>query len=67
MGPTAVTTEHEGSMFVAFILALQAVIYTYDGWSAVIYFSEEVKDYGAEHPARHALLGRDDRALIYIC
>ena len=31
------------SLFVAFVLALQAVIYTYDGWSAVIYFSEEVK------------------------
>ena len=36
--------EHEGSLFFAYILALQAVIYTYDGWSAVIYFSEEVKD-----------------------
>jgi len=32
------------SLFVAFVLALQAVIYTYDGWSAVIYFSEEVRD-----------------------
>jgi len=36
--------EHEGSMLLAFVLALQAVIYTYDGWSAVIYFSEEVKE-----------------------
>jgi APA family basic amino acid/polyamine antiporter len=36
--------EREGSLFLAYILALQAVIYTYDGWSAVIYFSEEVKD-----------------------
>ena len=36
--------EREGSLFLAFILALQAVIYTYDGWSAVIYFSEEVKE-----------------------
>ena len=32
------------SLFVAFVLALQAVIYTYDGWSAVIYFSEEVRN-----------------------
>lgn len=32
------------SLFVAFVLALQSVIYTYDGWSAVIYFSEEVKN-----------------------
>jgi APA family basic amino acid/polyamine antiporter len=42
--PTAVSAEREGSLVVAFILALQSVIYTYDGWSAVIYFSEEVKE-----------------------
>lgn len=29
--------------FGALIIALQAVIYTYDGWNAVIYFSEEVR------------------------
>jgi APA family basic amino acid/polyamine antiporter len=37
------------------VLALQAVIYTYDGWTGVIYFSEEVKN-----PARaipRAILG----------
>jgi basic amino acid/polyamine antiporter, APA family len=27
----------------AFVISLQAVIYTYDGWSGVIYFSEEVQ------------------------
>jgi APA family basic amino acid/polyamine antiporter len=48
--PTVVTTDFEGSLFVPFILALQSVIYTYDGWSAVIYFSEEVKDYGRSIP-----------------
>jgi basic amino acid/polyamine antiporter, APA family len=32
----------------AIIVSLQAVIYTYDGWSGVIYFSEEVKE-----PARN--------------
>jgi APA family basic amino acid/polyamine antiporter len=36
--------ESEGSLLFAFVLALQAVIYTYAGWSAVIYFSEEVKE-----------------------
>ncbi len=36
--------QREGSLLIAFVLALQAVIYTYDGWSAVIYFSEEVKE-----------------------
>lgn len=32
----------------AFVLSLQAVIYTYDGWTGVVYFSEEV-----EQPARN--------------
>jgi amino acid transporter len=41
---SSMEVEHEGSMLLAFVLALQAVIYTYDGWSAVIYFSEEVKE-----------------------
>lgn len=31
------------SLPVALILALQAVIFTYDGWTGVIYFSEEVR------------------------
>lgn len=38
---------HGVNLFVALILALQLVIYTYDGWTGVIYFSEEV-----EHPDR---------------
>jgi APA family basic amino acid/polyamine antiporter len=48
--PTAISIDAEGSFLVAFILALQSVIYTYDGWSAIIYFSEEVKDYGRAIP-----------------
>ena len=50
--PAAHTMEmpHEGSLLLAFVLALQAVIYTYDGWTAVIYFSEEVKDPGRNIP-----------------
>jgi APA family basic amino acid/polyamine antiporter len=63
--PTVVTTEHEGSMFVAFIIALQSVIYTYDGWSAVIYFSGEVKDYAKSIP-RAMLSSVVTIALIYI-
>ena len=39
----------------ALVLALQAVIYTYDGWSGVIYFSEEVRDPGRSIP--RALFG----------
>jgi APA family basic amino acid/polyamine antiporter len=32
------------------ILSLQAAIYTYDGWTGVIYFSEEVKNPGTDIP-----------------
>jgi APA family basic amino acid/polyamine antiporter len=32
----------------ALVLALQSVIYTYDGWAGVIYFSEEVKNPGRD-------------------
>ena len=39
---------HGWALFVAFLLAMQSMIYTYDGWAGVIYFSEEV-----EHPARN--------------
>ena len=38
----------EMGLLAAFILALQGVIYTYDGWTGVIYFSEEV-----ESPSRN--------------
>jgi APA family basic amino acid/polyamine antiporter len=35
---------------VAFVLGLQQVIYTVDGWDGVIYFSEEVRDPGRDVP-----------------
>src|SRR5262249_20617862 len=38
------------SLFVGFVLAAQAVIYTYDGWSGPIYFSEELRDPGRQLP-----------------
>ena len=50
MAPTAMTLRGEETLLLAFIVALQSVIYTYDGWSAVIYFSEEVKDHGRNIP-----------------
>ena len=37
-------------LFAAVIFALQGVIYTYDGWTGVIYFSEEVRDPGRDIP-----------------
>ena len=38
------------ALIAALVLSLQAVIYTYDGWTGVIYFSEEVKDPGRDVP-----------------
>ncbi|HEY6122120.1 MAG TPA: APC family permease [Pyrinomonadaceae bacterium] len=37
-------------LFAAMVLSLQQVIYTYDGWSGVIYFSEEVRNPGRDIP-----------------
>lgn len=62
---TVVSAEPEGPLFVAFILALQSVIYTYDGWSAVVYFSEEVKEPGRDIP-RSLIGGIGTIALIYV-
>jgi basic amino acid/polyamine antiporter, APA family len=38
------------SLAVAFILGLQAVIYTVDGWTGIIYFGEEVREPGHDIP-----------------
>lgn len=38
------------AFFAALIISLQSVIYTYDGWAGVIYFSEEVKNPGRDVP-----------------
>jgi APA family basic amino acid/polyamine antiporter len=37
-------------LFVAFVVALQAVIYTYDGWYGVVYFGGEVHNPGRDIP-----------------
>jgi len=46
--PIATHLPHGWPLFVAFLLAMQSMIYTYDGWAGVIYFSEEV-----QNPARN--------------
>ncbi|MGI8917779.1 MAG: APC family permease [Pyrinomonadaceae bacterium] len=38
------------ALLAAFLLSLQAVIYTYDGWTGVVYFSEEVETPGQNIP-----------------
>ncbi len=63
--PTALVLHGEGSMLLMFIIALQSVIYTYDGWTAVIYFSEEVKDHGKNIP-RAMLSGVVVIAALYL-
>ena len=51
--PPAPPSAHP--LILSIILALQAVIYTYDGWTGVIYFSEEVREPGRDIP--RALFG----------
>ena len=54
-GSEPALVPHGLTLFVAVILALQGVIYAYDGWTGVIYFSEEVRNPGRDIP--RAMLG----------
>ncbi|HUP49794.1 MAG TPA: APC family permease [Thermoanaerobaculia bacterium] len=45
-----VTADREGWLLLPFILSLQAVIYTFDGWAAPVYFSEEIRRPGRSLP-----------------
>ena len=38
------------ALLTAIVLSMQGVIYTYDGWNGVVYFSEEVHDPGRDIP-----------------
>src|SRR5436190_19802275 len=62
---SAIVPVREGSLLLAYIIALQAVIYTYDGWTSIIYFSEEVKDPRRNIP-RSMFLGVASVAFIYL-
>jgi len=62
---TVATTDREETLMLAVILSLQAVIYTYDGWSAIIYFSGEVKNAGRDIP-RSMLGGVASVAILYL-
>ncbi|HUI39290.1 MAG TPA: APC family permease [Candidatus Nitrosotalea sp.] len=63
--PSSATAPETLTLAVAIILAVQAVIYTYDGWSGPIYFSEEVKDPGREIP-RSTFAGVFSVMAIYV-
>jgi APA family basic amino acid/polyamine antiporter len=41
---TPLPAPHGVALFAALIIALQGVLYTYDGWYGVIYFGEEVRN-----------------------
>lgn len=63
--PATAAGVGQTSAVAAFMLAIQAVLYTYDGWSAPIYFSEELKDPDREIP-RSMFLGLLAITLIYV-
>jgi APA family basic amino acid/polyamine antiporter len=52
---TAVASPAGLALATAFVLALQSVMYTYDGWTGPIYFSEEVRN--PERSIPRAMLG----------
>jgi APA family basic amino acid/polyamine antiporter len=65
-GTAVVTaTGTAGVTISAFVLAMQAVIYTYDGWNGVLYFSEETRDPTRDIP-RSMLSGVVSVILIYV-
>jgi basic amino acid/polyamine antiporter, APA family len=48
-GPsTPVPSPRGAALFAAVTISLQGVIYTYDGWNGIFYFSEEVRDPGRD-------------------
>ncbi len=53
------------SLFAAFIIALQSIIFTYDGWYSAIYFTEEDKNPGKNLP-RSAIGGVLITIAIYV-
>ncbi|MEO7457126.1 MAG: APC family permease [Gemmatimonadaceae bacterium] len=50
---------------IAFITALQGIIYAYDGWMGILYFSEEVQDSARQIP-RSLLFGVISVIVLYL-
>lgn len=48
--PATQTTPVGFALVSALVLSLQSVIYSYDGWNGVVYFSEEVSNPGRDIP-----------------
>ncbi len=53
------------ALIAAFVISLQAVIFTYDGWTGVVYFSEEVEQPGKNIP-RSLFVGILSIIVIYL-
>ncbi len=53
------------ALVAAFVISLQAVIFTYDGWTGVVYFSEEVERPGTNIP-RSLFVGILSIIVIYL-
>ena len=54
-GPATAGPANATAFFFAVVLALQSVMYTYDGWAAPVYFSEEIQETARNIP--RALFG----------
>ena len=63
--PAATQMHSPASLLVALVIALQSVIYTYDGWAAVVYFSEELRN-GARNIPRALFVGVFSIIAIYL-
>jgi basic amino acid/polyamine antiporter, APA family len=63
--PASAHVQMPPSTLFAIVIALQSVIYTYDGWAAVVYFSEEVRD-GARNIPRALFVGVFSIIAIYL-
>jgi APA family basic amino acid/polyamine antiporter len=48
--PEQLSNSTSLGLLTALVLSLQSVIYTYDGWNGVVYFSEEVENPGRDVP-----------------
>jgi basic amino acid/polyamine antiporter, APA family len=64
-GPTPGALPTGVALASAAVLALQSVIYTYDGWTGPLYFGEEVRNPGRDVP-RSMVLGVLLVILIYV-
>jgi APA family basic amino acid/polyamine antiporter len=53
------------ALLTAMVVSLQAVIYTYDGWTGVVYFSEEVED-AAKNVPRALFVGVLSIVALYL-